>query len=118
MLTLSTLPAIGAAVTLSLGILGLVLPIRAARLIGLQPSHRLGISELRATYGGFFLTLGASALAIDATPVYAALGLAWLGTALARLVSIVLDSNALPINILAVLFEGGIAALCLSALTA
>lgn len=55
-----TLHLLGALLTATLGGLGLLRPTAAARLIGLEPTGRLGRSELRATYGGLFFALGAA----------------------------------------------------------
>ena len=76
---------VGALVTLALGALGLVRPEAAARLVGLEPRGRLGGSELRATYGGFFAALGAFALLTRDEVAFALIGAGWLGAAAARI---------------------------------
>jgi hypothetical protein len=75
----------GALVTLALGLLGLVRPRAAARLVDLEPRGRLGGSELRATYGGLFAALGLFALATRDEVAFTLVGAAWLGAAAARL---------------------------------
>jgi hypothetical protein len=75
---------IGALITAGLGGLGLLRPRTAARLVGLEPNGRLGLSELRATYGGLFFALGAFALATRDEVAFALVGAAWLGAAGAR----------------------------------
>ena len=49
------LPNCGAVVTVMLGCLGLLFPKAVGRVLGIEPDRPLGISEFRATYGGFFL---------------------------------------------------------------
>jgi hypothetical protein len=58
---INILPNIGAAITLALGILGLLSPASAAKLVGIQPDGVLGVSEIRATYGGLFIGLSVAA---------------------------------------------------------
>lgn len=106
---------VGASITVGLGLLGLFHPRGAARFTSLHPQGLLGIAEIRATYGGFFLALGVSTLLRGTPDHYAVLGFAWLGAATARLLSMALDRSASVKNFGGVLFEGGIAALLLFA---
>jgi len=75
---------VGAAVTLGMGGLGLLRPDLAARLTGILPQGRLGASEIRATYGGLFASLGFFALATRDEVAFTMAGAAWLGAAAAR----------------------------------
>jgi predicted membrane channel-forming protein YqfA (hemolysin III family) len=67
---------------------------------------------VRATYGGlFFVSHAGVALALIASPkigacMAAALGLAWSGAALGRIVSMAIDRAANRFNLFATLFEG------------
>ena len=105
---------IGALVTAALGGLGLVRPRTAARWVGLEPSGRLGLSELRATYGGLFFALGLFALATRDEVAFALVGAAWLGAAAARVGDAFLVSGAPRAVWRAALFEAGVAALLLA----
>lgn len=105
---------LGALVTLGMGGLGLLRPRVAARLIGLEPTGRLGLSELRATYGGLFFALGAFAIATRDEVAFALLGAAWLGAAAARLGDALLVPGADRALWRAALFEGGVATLLLA----
>ena len=105
---------IGALVTAALGGLGLVRPRTAARLVGLEPSGRLGLSELRATYGGLFFALGVFALATRDEVAFALVGAAWLGSAAARVGDAFLVRGASRAVWRAALFEAGVAALLLA----
>jgi hypothetical protein len=105
---------LGALVTAALGGLGLLRPAAAARLIGLAPTGRLGRSELRATYGGLFLALGAFALATRDEVAFALLGAAWLGAAGARVGDALLVAGADRTVWRAALFEAAVATLLLA----
>jgi Domain of unknown function (DUF4345) len=104
---------LGSLITLGLGLLGLVAPTRAASFVHMHPDGLVGISELRATYGGFFTALGALALLRQDPIVFQVLGLAWCGAALGRALSAVVDGSRSATNLGGILFEGGIGALLL-----
>lgn len=108
-----SLPNLGALITLGLGVLALVRPQVTARFVNLRPQGKIGLSELRATYGGLFAALGAFALLHQSPTVFTTLGIAWAGAAMGRLVSILVDGNHSLENIGGVVFEGAIAAFCL-----
>ena len=104
---------LGAALTLALGMLGLIAPGRAAALVKLSARTHAGRSEFRATYGGLFIGLAMVPLLTQSTLAFATVGAAWVCAALGRVVSIALDRALSPKNWLAVGFEGGIGLLCL-----
>jgi hypothetical protein len=108
-----TLHNLGALITLGLGLLGLLAPRAASRIAGIEPRGRLGLSELRATYGGLFAALGAFALVAQDMVAFMGLGAAWVGAALGRAFSVVLDGSREPRNFGAILFEAGIGVLLL-----
>jgi hypothetical protein len=101
------LAPLGALLTIALGLLGLLAPLHAARMVGLKPESHRGVSELRATYGGLFTGLGLACLVLQAPAAYAVAACAWLGAALARLVSMTVDRNPSWLN------AGGVALECL-----
>jgi len=105
---------LGALVTLGMGGLGLLRPLVAARLIGLEPRGRLGLSELRATYGGLFTVLGAFALVTRDEVAFTLVGAAWLGAAAARVGDALLVKGAYRPIWRAALFEAGVALLLLA----
>jgi Domain of unknown function (DUF4345) len=104
---------IGAAITLALGVLGLVSPTSAAKLVGIKPDGVLGVSEIRATYGGFFIGLGLGCLWLQAPQAFLVAALAWIGAACARLLSVVLDRSLSVKNMGGIVLEAGIGALLL-----
>jgi hypothetical protein len=102
---------LGALVTLGLGLLALLRPDAAARITSLTPEGVFGRTEIRATYGGMFIALGAFAL-LGPDIARIVVGAAWLGIAGGRLLGALLDGHETKIYG-AVVFEGGIALLLL-----
>lgn len=102
-----------------LGVRGLLDPHWAARLVRLQESGPGGFSEFRATFGGLFLASQAAGLALlgallsgageparwAALGAIAVCGAMWLGTGIARIVSLVLDRADTPFHRVAVGLE-------------
>lgn len=95
----------GAGVTLAMGLLGLVSPGTAAKITSIRPVGKLGVSEIRATYGGLFAAMGLFALFAGTRPVFQVVGVAWVGAALGRTVSMAIDRNPSGKNAGAVIFE-------------
>ena len=108
------LATIGAVITLGLGIMGLTRPAAAAAFTGIAPQGVLGVSEIRATYGGLFAAMGAAALLAPSSAAFTVRACAWAGAAAGRVVSVVVDGSRSPRNLGAVVFEAAIAALCWS----
>lgn len=105
-----TFNLVGASITLGMGLLGLIFPRAAARITSLSPQGKLGIGEIRATYGGLFVALGAYALWTRQPEAFFFAGLAWAGAAAGRLIHIPLDRNLTKEAIGAFFFEAAIAA--------
>lgn len=114
MLMNQILPNAGALITLALGLLGIVTPNVAAKLVGIEPIGLTGISEVRATYGGLFVGLGGVCLYSQSSSVFFAVGVAVLGAALGRGVSVLVDHSYAPKNLGGMLFEASMGALLLS----
>jgi hypothetical protein len=108
------LPNAGAVITFSLGLLGIVSPNVAARLVSIEPVGLTGISEVRATYGGLFVGLGGVCLYSQSSTVFFAVGVAVLGAALGRCLSVVVDHSYAPKNLGGMLFETSMGALLLA----
>jgi Domain of unknown function (DUF4345) len=109
----SVFNTIGAGLTIGLGIVGLSNPTMVARLVGIMPTEPRGLSEIRATYGGLFIGLGGLALSAQDPIISATVGCGWMGAAIARLISIVIDRQMSKLNIGGIVLEGGIAILLL-----
>ena len=94
---------LGAALTIALGLLGLVNPLLTVRLFGLDVVQPRGLSEARALFGALFLVMGASMLwAITRGPRAAAYlrlpGILMASLAVGRLLSILIDGVLTPAN--------------------
>ncbi len=105
---IETLPILGSVLTLGLGLLGLLRPDQAAAFTSMAPVGLVGRSEIRATYGGFFVALGACGLAMNQPAVWTVLGLAWLGAAAGRAFSAVVDASREAKNFGGIAFEAAI----------
>ena len=108
---MSNSAAVGAAISVLAGALGLLFPARVSSVIGLGLPGRLGVSEFRATYGGLFIGSGASVLLIGSTEAALVLGFAWLGAFAARLLSVVIDRSVSRENLAGLGIELGIGVL-------
>ena len=102
------LPNCGAAVTTVIGCLGLLLPAAVGRVLAIHPDGPLGISEFRATYGGFFMCLGIGCLIAQSVPVFTVVGAAWFAAAVVRLVSSVVDGSRSWRNLAGIGFEASV----------
>ena len=71
------LPNFGALINVGLGCLALLFPNSVARVLGIEAKSPLGGSELRATYGGFFIGLGVGCLIAQSSAVFTVVGGAW-----------------------------------------
>ncbi len=74
-------------------------------MICMAPVGPAGVSEIRATYGGLFVSLGIVAIALQTSIVFTVAGLAWLGAALGRVFSIAIDHNFDSKNLGGVIIE-------------
>jgi hypothetical protein len=105
-MTLTTrLAHIGGVLMLALGLLGLFAPGPVARVLSISPVGRLGISEIRATYGGLFLAMGLTVLMAGDTTLFALAGVAWMGMAAGRSISWWYDRSRDSRNLLALGIE-------------
>ncbi|MDJ0787576.1 MAG: DUF4345 family protein [Myxococcota bacterium] len=107
---------LGALATLGLGINGMLRPRATSRFVHMTPDGRMGLSEIRATYGGLFAAMGAFALLAQDEVAFSLLGAAWVGAAVGRVFSIVVDDAREPLNFGGVAFESAFALLLLAPL--
>ena len=108
-----TMNFIGAIFITVLGIVSFLKPLMVGKLVGLTPSEPHGISEIRATLGGFFIGLGGFAVYSQNTVIYGAIGMGWVCAAIARVFSLMIDRKINKENIGGVFLEGGIGLLLL-----
>lgn len=111
---------ISAAITMALGLLGLLNPALTVRLLGLEVIDPRGFSQARATFGGLYLALGAMILwavtARSAGPMFLRAAAVLVGaTALGRLASILIDGAVTPLNVLFFAVETAVAVVALLA---
>jgi len=89
---LTILKMAAALLTAATGLLALVKPSSAYGFTGLNAAGPRGVSEIRAIFGGLFISLGLVPFSLGPT-AYVMLGYAYLAIALARLFSIILDRS-------------------------
>ena len=115
MTTRTQLAYAAAGVVLVLGLLSLLNPWLAARLLGFELATPRAVSEVRATYGALHVTMAALLLwAIPLRPraglVVRVAGILWAGAAAGRVASLVIDGVLGPINIALLLVQVAVAA--------
>ncbi|MEL6464613.1 MAG: DUF4345 family protein [Pseudomonadota bacterium] len=110
------LNVIAALLTAGFGLFGFLAPRYTAAALDLAPTDStMGLSEMRASVGGLFVIAGLAAIWLNNPVAYAMLGFAFVGAALGRTLSLVLDAS--PVRKVA-LFGGIEAALALWFLSA
>ncbi|WP_370313191.1 DUF4345 family protein [Sagittula sp.] len=86
-----------ALMTIAFGGMAFVSPRFAAKALDLKPvNSTMGLSELRASAGGLFVAMGLCCLITGADFAYAMLGIAYVGAATGRVVSMVMDRPPQP----------------------
>lgn len=111
---------VSAAITMGLGLLGLLNPALAVRVLGLEVVDPRGFSQARGTFGGLYLALGAMILwavtARTAGPLFLRAAAVLIGaTALGRLASILIDGAVTPLNLLFFAVESAVTVVTLLA---
>ena len=99
------LPNLGAVLTVVLGFLGLLFPKAVGRVLGIDLDRPLGTSEFRATYGGFFLSLGIGCIVAQSVQVFTIVGAAWCSAAIVRMVSCAVDNVWTSSNLAGVVLQ-------------
>lgn len=113
--TIDILASLGAGIGVVLGFCAVLAPHKIEQLVGLQPGSPEGISEIRATYGGFFIGMGLYSLWAQNESIFTLMAVAWLSAAFVRLIT--LSRNVLTAkNMAGVVFESAIGLLLLSCL--
>ncbi|MGB1235396.1 MAG: DUF4345 family protein [Planktomarina sp.] len=79
--------------TIAFGAFGFLAPRYTLTALDLVTTNTtMGLSEMRASVGGLFVALGVAALIINAPWVYVAIGIAYTGAAIGRIVSLIFDA--------------------------
>ncbi len=85
---------IGAIITIFFGLWALVQPAKFARAISLTPYKESGITEIRATYGGWILGLSVFTAINQHELLFYCLGFGWLGAGIVRAVAMTFIDNS------------------------
>ncbi len=86
-----------AILTIAFGLFGLIAPRYTAQVLDLETTKsNMGLSELRASAGGLFVSLGLGCILIGAPMAYAMMGVVYTGAAVGRIVSMMLDKPPQP----------------------
>jgi hypothetical protein len=91
--------------TILTGVFALVRPKAVQGFIGLQAQDGRGISEIRSIFGGLFIVLGFAPLILNSPVAFKMLGLAYIGIAAVRAVSIVMDRSMEKSNLISLVVE-------------
>jgi len=99
---LQIIAAIGTILT---GLYSLLRPATLTGFTGLSPVGGRGITEIRAVLGGFFIALGVAPLILNSPVAYLMLGIAYLGVAIVRAVSMFTDKSVVQSNLISLAVE-------------
>jgi len=102
LIILKIIAAIG---TVGTGLLSLFMPTSVYGFTGLKAEGGRGITEIRSILGGLFIALGAAVLYYRTPQTFAVLGITYLGIALVRAVSMVVDNSVERSNIISLVVE-------------
>jgi hypothetical protein len=110
----TTLAYAAAIALLAFGLLALLNPLVAVRLVGLEVVEPRGLSEIRSSYGALLLALGGAMLwAIPTRPRSVPWlrfgGLLFLAATLGRVASVLLDGVWTPLNLIVTVLAGVVA---------
>jgi len=82
---------VGCLITIGLGVLGFIRPLAAANIVSLRPEGKLGMMELRSSFGGLYIGIGLFALISQQRLVFFALAALWAGIGLSRAAALILE---------------------------
>ena len=99
------LKIIAAVGTIGTGLFALFSPTSVYGFTGLNAEGGRGITEIRSILGGLFIALGAAVLYYRSTETFAVLGITYLGIALVRAVSMIVDKSVVRSNIISLVVE-------------
>lgn len=103
---LQLLQIAAAIATIVTGLISLLRPSSVTGFTGLHPTGPRGITEIRSILGGLFIALGLAPLLLNTPVAYQMLGIAYLGIAVVRAVSMfVLDNSVVQSNSVSLLIE-------------
>ncbi len=107
---------LAAVLTIGFGLFGFLAPRYTAAALDLAPTQStMGLSEMRASVGGLFVFLGLAAIWLGDPMLYAAIGFAFTGAALGRVMSLVFDKPPVKKVLVFGGIEAALAVWCLAA---
>jgi hypothetical protein len=104
---------VGVLICLALGLIALFRPQLIQSFVSVQAIGKEGQSEIKATYGGFFIGISLYAIATQSNDVFIVIGVGWVTASFIRFMSLFNDSFTKK-NIGGVIFESLVGLLCLS----
>ena len=104
---------IGVLISLTLGLIALFRPQLIQTFVSVQAIGKEGQSEIRATYGGFFIGISLYAIATQSNDAFIVIGIGWVTASFIRFLSLFNDAFTQK-NIGGVIFELLIGLLCLA----
>jgi hypothetical protein len=105
-MTLLTILQWAAAIgTILTGLFALLRPLAVQGFTGLRAEGGRGVTEIRAVLGGLFIALGFAPLVLNEPAAFEMLGLAYIGVAAVRAVSMVVDRSVERSNIISLVVE-------------
>ena len=105
----------GAFISFCLGFVAILWPLKTEEFTSIKGICKEGNSEVRATYGSFFVGIALFALLTQNPTVFLVLGIGWISTAFIRLLTLCFGFYTAK-NLGGVFFEGIIGLLCISSL--
>jgi hypothetical protein len=102
---LNTLKIAAALATVVTGVFSMIKPLSVQSFTGLHLPGPRGITEIRAVLGGFFIALGAAPLVFQSREMVLMLGIAYLGVAMVRALSIFIDKSFVNSNYISLAIE-------------
>jgi hypothetical protein len=113
---IDTINILVALMTIAFGAFGFIAPRFTASALDLKVGDtNMGLSEMRASVGGLFVAMGLFAIWTGLPMAYAMIGVAYVGAAIGRLVSILVDKPPFKKTLLYFSLEAGPAAYLLLA---
>jgi len=91
--------------TVLTGVVSLFWPLKVQEFTGLTANGGRGITEIRTILGALFVALGVAAQLYNMPQTYGMLGIMYLGMAVVRTISIVIDKSAVSSNIISAVVE-------------
>lgn len=106
---------IGAAISFGLALIAIFWPAKTETFVSIKSLGKEGNSEVRATYGGFFLGIALFALISQNATVFLVLGTGWLSASFIRFLTLCFGFYTSK-NLMSVFFEAIIGGLCITSI--